>query len=164
MSPLAACQATLVNSIEARNADHAVMTIRQKCSARRTPPELGGTLGTTMQLRRRQSASESRAETMGEIFDPNNFGRCSYIGGSDARTIMGHDEAPLIRLWREKRGEIDAEDLSANLVVQFGVATEELNRRWFERETGRRLGHVQRFVRHPKLDCMGATLDGTVKE
>ena len=45
---------------------------------------------------------------MGEIFDPSNSGRCSYIGGSDARTVMGHDEAALIRLWREKRGEIDA--------------------------------------------------------
>ena len=42
--------------------------------------------------------------------------------------------------------------------------TEELNRRWFERETGRRLGHVQKFVRHPKLEWMGATLDGMVKE
>jgi predicted phage-related endonuclease len=53
---------------------------------------------------------------------------------------------------------------STNLVVQFGVATEELNRRWFERETARRLGHVQKFVRHPKLEWMGATLDGMVKE
>src|SRR6185369_4129597 len=66
--------------------------------------------------------------------------------------------------WREKRGEIEAEDLSTNLIVQFGVVTEELNRRWFERETGRQLGHVQKFVRHPKLEWMGATLDGMVKE
>ena len=101
---------------------------------------------------------------MGEIFDLNNSGRSSYIGGSDARTVMGHDEAALIRLWQEKRGELDTEDLSTNLVVQFGVVTEELNRRWFERETGRRLGHVQKFVRHPKLEWMGATLDGMVKE
>jgi predicted phage-related endonuclease len=101
---------------------------------------------------------------MGETFDLNNSGRCSYIGGSDARTIMGQDEAALIRLWREKRGEIDPEDLSTNLIVQFGIATEELNRRWFERETGRQLGHVQKFVRHPKLEWMGATLDGLVKE
>jgi predicted phage-related endonuclease len=91
-------------------------------------------------------------------------GRGSYIGGSDARTIMGQDDAALLRLWREKRGEIEPEDLSTNLPVQLGVATEELNRRWFERETGRRLGHVQKFMRHPKLDWMGATLDGMVKE
>jgi predicted phage-related endonuclease len=100
---------------------------------------------------------------MGETLDPNYSGRrCSYIGGSDARTIMGHDEEALIRLWREKRGEIAPEDLSGNLVVQFGVVTEDLNRRWFERETGRRLARAQTFLRHPRLDWMGATLDGLV--
>ena len=30
--------------------------------------------------------------------------RRSFIGGSDARIIMGKDEAALLRLWREKRG------------------------------------------------------------
>ena len=29
--------------------------------------------------------------------------RRSFIGGSDARVIMGSDEANLVRLWREKR-------------------------------------------------------------
>ena len=77
---------------------------------------------------------------------------------------MGGDEATLIRLWREKRGEIEPEDLSTNLVVQLGAITEELNRRWFESQTGRGIEHVQKFVRHPKLDWMGATLDGLVKE
>jgi len=54
--------------------------------------------------------------------------RRSFIGGSDARTIMGDDEAALIRLWREKRGEAEPEDLSGNLIVQLGVVTESLNR------------------------------------
>jgi hypothetical protein len=40
---------------------------------------------------------------------------------------MGNDEAALIRLWREKRGEADPEDLSGNLIVQLGTATEELS-------------------------------------
>ena len=56
------------------------------------------------------------------------FERRSFIGGSDARIIMGADQAALIRLWREKRGEAEPEDLSGNLVVQLGAATEELNR------------------------------------
>ena len=90
--------------------------------------------------------------------------RCSYIGGSDARVVLGTDEKALIRLWKEKRGELEPEDLSGNLLVQFGCATEDLNRRWFERETGRRLGAVQRFARHPRIDWMGATLDGLVEE
>jgi len=92
------------------------------------------------------------------------FARASYIGGSDARVIMGEDEAALLQLWREKRGEIEPEDLSTNLLVQLGLITEELNRRWFERETGRELEQVQKFVTHPKLEWMGATLDGMVKQ
>jgi hypothetical protein len=49
--------------------------------------------------------------------------RRAFIGGSDARVIMGDDEAALLRLWREKRGEAEAEDLSGNLIVQLGVVT-----------------------------------------
>src|SRR6266566_6783364 len=60
-----------------------------------------------------------------------------FIGGSDARIIMGADEVALLRLWREKRGEVEPEDLSGNLIVQLGVATEPLNRSWYERNTGR---------------------------
>jgi hypothetical protein len=44
---------------------------------------------------------------------------------------MGGDEAALVRLWREKRGETKPEDLSGNLIVQLGRATEELNRSWY---------------------------------
>ena len=43
-----------------------------------------------------------------------------FIGGSDARIIMGTDKAALLRLWREKRGEVEPEDLSSNLIVQLG--------------------------------------------
>jgi predicted phage-related endonuclease len=33
--------------------------------------------------------------------------RKGYIGGSDARIIMGTDEQALQRLWREKREELE---------------------------------------------------------
>ena len=89
--------------------------------------------------------------------------RRSFIGGSDARIIMGSDEAALLRLWREKRGEAEPEDLSGNLIVQLGVVTEDLNRQWFERNTGRAIKDVQKRVRHPVLRWMGATLDGMVE-
>jgi hypothetical protein len=39
------------------------------------------------------------------------------IRGSAARVIMGADGAPLVRLWREKRANVEPEDLS--------------NRRWY---------------------------------
>ena len=86
-----------------------------------------------------------------------------FVGGSDARIIMGHDEAALLRLWREKRGEAEPEDLSSNLLVQLGLATEELNRRWYEANTGQAITDTQRHVRHPTVRWMGATLDGRVE-
>ena len=92
----------------------------------------------------------------------NKRDRRSFIGGSDARIIMGSDEAALIRLWREKRGEAVSEDLSGNLIVQLGAATEDLNRSWFERNTGRRVTDVQRHVKHSAIPWMRATLDGIV--
>ena len=91
-----------------------------------------------------------------------NIDRRAFIGGSDARIIMGNDESALVRLWREKRGEAGAENLSDNLVVQLGRATEELNRFWFERNTGRQIRDVQRYVRHSAIPWMAATLDGIV--
>jgi predicted phage-related endonuclease len=74
-----------------------------------------------------------------------------FIGGSDARVIMGSDEAALVRLWREKRGEAEPEDLSGNLLVQLGIATEELNRSWYQRNTGRGVRDVQRLVKHSAI-------------
>ena len=88
--------------------------------------------------------------------------RRRIIGGSDARIIMGGDEARLLRLWREKRGEVEPEDLSDNLIVQLGTVTEELNRRWYERNTGHVIKDVQRRVKHPIIKWMAATLDGLV--
>jgi predicted phage-related endonuclease len=90
--------------------------------------------------------------------------RRSFIGGSDARIIMGNDETALVRLWREKRGDAEPEDLSGNLIVQLGTATEALNRTWYERNTGRAIRDVQRWVKHSAIPWMGATLDGVVEE
>ena len=84
-----------------------------------------------------------------------HWNRRCFIGGSDARIIMGSDEAALIRLWREKRGEAEPEDLSGNLIVQLGTATEELNRSWYERNTGRRVAR-----RPAPRQALGHSLDG----
>jgi predicted phage-related endonuclease len=102
------------------------------------------------------------SETAG--MSPKRLNRRSFIGGSDARIIMGSDEAALLRLWREKRGEAEPEDLSDNLVVQLGLATEPLNRHWFERNTGHVITDVQRRVEHPVIRWMAATLDGLVEQ
>jgi predicted phage-related endonuclease len=89
--------------------------------------------------------------------------RRGVIGGSDARIIMGADEAALVRLWQEKRGEAEPPDYSDRLIVQLGVATEPLNRRWYEKSTGQTIKDVQRWIRHPVVHWMAATLDGTIE-
>jgi predicted phage-related endonuclease len=94
---------------------------------------------------------------------PRHADRRCFIGGSDARIIMGTDEGALIRLWREKRAEAEPEDYSANLIVQLGAATEPLNRRWYERTTGQVIKDIQSWVRHPVIRWMAATLDGVVE-
>jgi predicted phage-related endonuclease len=88
--------------------------------------------------------------------------RRSFLGGSDARIIMGNDEADLVRLWREKRGEVEPEDLTDVLIVQLGTVTEDLNRRWYERNTGHAVKDAQRRLHHPIHKWMAATLDGLV--
>jgi predicted phage-related endonuclease len=90
--------------------------------------------------------------------------RNCFIGGSDSGVIMGNDHAALLQLWREKRGEAEPENLSGNLIVQLGKVTEDLNRHWFETNSGHRVVDVQKHVRHPALHWMGATLDGLVAE
>jgi predicted phage-related endonuclease len=64
---------------------------------------------------------------MAQLMDRRHF-----IGGSDARVIMGKDEKTLLRLWREKRGEEPPLDLSDVLIVQPGLVTEDVNCRWYE--------------------------------
>ena len=81
--------------------------------------------------------------------------RRTFIGGSDARIIMGDDEEALVRLWREKRGEVEPEDLSGNLLVQLGVVTEDLNRRWYRGQY--RAGPYRCPAAYP---ASGAALDG----
>ena len=74
-----------------------------------------------------------------------NFGRCWHSHGQ-----------------HEKRGEVEPEDLSVNLIVQLGVTTEGLNRAWYEANTGEVVTDVQQHVQHPRLRWMAATLDGRV--
>jgi len=107
--------------------------------------------------------SNLEEEMKSQVWTKSNENRRSFIGGSDARIIMGNDEVALVRLWREKRGEAQPQDLSRNLIVQLGVATEELNRRWYEANTGQAISDIQRHVKHPALRWMAATLDGRVE-
>ncbi|MGC2080867.1 MAG: YqaJ viral recombinase family protein [Xanthobacteraceae bacterium] len=47
--------------------------------------------------------------------------------------------------------------------TQLGLVTEDLNRRWYEANTGQAITDIQKQVRHPALHWMAATLDGRVQ-
>jgi len=113
-----------------------------------------------------RNGTDNATSTSSTIYTPPRFNpgdRRTFVGGSDARIIMGNDEADLIRLWREKRGEIEPEDLNDNLIVQLGRVTEHLNRHWYERNTGHVIKDVQKHIQHPVNKWMAATLDGMVE-
>src|SRR5205809_4672065 len=112
-------------------------------------------------LRQQPRSRSCGARSMKSRISTNSYeSRNSFIGGSDARIIMGGDEPALLRLWREKRGEAEPEDLSGNLIVQLGLVTEHLNRQWYERNTGQAITNVQRRVIHPVIKWMAAALVG----
>jgi predicted phage-related endonuclease len=118
-----------------------------------------------MDLGRGDNTPEGKLKRQSDMTSNRNLaGRRYFIGGSDVRIIMGNDEAALVRLWQEKRGEVEPVDLSANLIVQLGVVTEDLNRHWFEANSGQVITDVQRLVRHPTVRWMAATLDGRVEQ
>ena len=68
--------------------------------------------------------------------------RRSFIGGSDANIIFSGDGGKVLRLWREKRGEAEPEDLSGVLPVMLGCWSEPFNRQWFEKLSGERCQEV----------------------
>jgi hypothetical protein len=88
--------------------------------------------------------------------------RMSGIGGSDANTILSGNGDRIVALWREKRGEVEPEDLSDRLPVALGCWTEAFNRQWYERLTGSVVSGVGRSVQCQRYDWRRCTLDGYV--
>src|SRR6516164_1765118 len=145
-----------------------VYYVLTRCDGMRSESRFRSSIRTARRHRSAPTTRTVREATEHAMFDNSAkawhaINRRHFIGGSDVRIIMGGDEAALLRLWREKRGEAEPEDLSSNLVVQLGAATEELNRRWYERTTGEVIKDVQSWVRHPVIRWMAATLDGVVE-
>jgi predicted phage-related endonuclease len=90
--------------------------------------------------------------TAEQIADRRNF-----IGGSDAGKIMS---GQWFDLWLLKTGRAEQDDLSGVLAVQLGIATEQLNLDWFERQTGRFVTRRGEEVAHPYYSFARCTLDG----
>lgn len=86
------------------------------------------------------------------------------IGGSDANVILSGDEDRILRLWREKRGEAEPEDLSGKLSVALGCWTEPFNRQWYEKISGKRVVRAGEQLTSAKHRWRKCTLDGVVHE
>lgn len=82
------------------------------------------------------------------------------IGGSDANILMSGDPDAILKLWEEKTGRAEGEDLSGVLPVIMGTVTEPLNRYWYARQTGRPVTDAGAFRRHPRHEFMATNLDG----
>ena len=91
-------------------------------------------------------------------------GRRSGLGGSDANIILSGNRDRILDLWREKRGEQPAVDLSSNLAVMLGCWTEAFNRQWFEQITGRAVDQVQVCLECPTNSWRRCTLDGYISD
>lgn len=89
--------------------------------------------------------------------------RQGCIGGSDAKVIMSGDQRAIDNLWRQKRGEVEADDLSENILVQLGNVTEPLNLDFFEMRTGFIVTDEQARPSYPEWPIAMSTLDGLVR-
>jgi len=86
--------------------------------------------------------------------------RRSTLRGSCINILANGDHKRIERLFKEKTGELEPEDLSGKWPIQFGQCTEILNLHTFEQKNGVKIDSYQRVVRSPSEPWMAATLDG----
>ena len=86
--------------------------------------------------------------------------RRSTLRGSCINILANGDHKRIERLFKEKTGELEPEDLSGKWPIQFGQCTEILNLYTFEQKNGVKIDSYQRVVRSPSEPWMAATLDG----
>lgn len=103
-----------------------------------------------------------RGGTMSGLTPEQIVKRRLSIGGSDANIIMSGDPQAVLGLWEIKTGRAEAPDLSEVLPVQMGIATEELNRRWYRLKSGNEVTAAGRECAAPGFDFLTCTLDGLV--
>jgi hypothetical protein len=86
--------------------------------------------------------------------------RAKTIRGSCINILASGDYKRINRLFKEKTGELQPEDLSSKWPIQFGQCTEILNLHTFEQKNGVKIDSYQRVVRSASEPWMAATLDG----
>ena len=98
------------------------------------------------------------------LSDLDRQARLSGIGGSDANIILSGNFDSIRRLWMEKRGETEPENLSGVLQVALGNWTEAFNRQWFEKVSGQVVERVNDQAICAVRSWRRCTLDGFVND
>lgn len=101
--------------------------------------------------------------TLSHLQPADQNDRRAFIGGSDANVILSGSSEKIGRLWREKRGEVEPENLSTFLPVMLGCWTEPFNRQWFEQLSGERVGGLGERFTCKKHSWRRCTPDGFVE-
>src|SRR5438045_1642318 len=90
--------------------------------------------------------------------------RQKAIGGSDAATVLGINPfKTTLRLWKEKRGEIEADKLEDNEPVLWGTLLEPVIAQEYARRTGYQVIHAPKTYTHPDYPWMQCNLDFEVR-
>jgi hypothetical protein len=89
--------------------------------------------------------------------------RAGKLTASRIAVLMTGDAAGILELWEEMTGQRLPEDLSDVWPVQLGLATEELNLRWFAKKNYP-LSRDGEFVIHPRHPWAACTLDAWCDE
>ncbi len=82
--------------------------------------------------------------------------RKGFIGGTDAKRIL---EGEWHKLWMEKTGRQEPENLGGVFRVQLGIWTEEFHLDWINRRDDLALVPMANRVHHPKHTFMAANID-----
>lgn len=94
------------------------------------------------------------------ITDAQRAERRKSIGGSDAAAAVNLSPwTSPYKLWLEKTGQRQADDLSDNEFVHFGNVLEDVVATEFMRRTGKRVMRVNQQLTHPEHSWMTANID-----
>ncbi len=86
--------------------------------------------------------------------------RRKYIGASEVAALFGvHPQISKFELWHRKAGNIPEPDLSSNERVYWGNQLESAIAHGFSQQMGWKIRKVHRYIEHPLIKGMGASLD-----
>jgi predicted phage-related endonuclease len=88
--------------------------------------------------------------------------RVHAIGGSDANIILSGNQEKILKLWEEKTGRREPEDLTDELMVMMGLWTEAFNAAWFQKQTGLTVTARNLAMTCDVDDWRAATVDGLI--